>query len=225
MLYKSDFPAPVVLLDGNTGTAKTDLLQLVAARGHQVIDLEGLANHRGSVLGPRAGGQPSQKMFETRLAAAIAALDPARPVLLEAESSKVGGLLVPSGPWKAMRAAPRITVTATLADRAAYLARAYADLVEDRAALLMRLDKLLPYVGHDVLEAWRGMVAQGAFEPLATDLMARHYDHRYAKGRPAFAPLGDDLSITLDAPGLDRAADAIAERLAGLPGGQSASKT
>ena len=59
----------------------------------QVLDLEGLARHRGSLLGAMPGGQPSQKGFETALAARLAALDPARPVLAEAESSKVGDLV------------------------------------------------------------------------------------------------------------------------------------
>ena len=60
----------------------------------QVIDLEGLANHRGSLFGHRSGGQPSQKAFEGRLAAALAALDPVRPVVVEAESSRKIGATV-----------------------------------------------------------------------------------------------------------------------------------
>lgn len=219
LLYDTAMAAPVVLLDGNTGTAKTDILARVAARGGQVIDLEGLANHRGSVLGPRPGGQPSQKMFESRLAQAVAALDPARPVLLEAESSKVGNLLVPPALWKAMQAAPRVTVTAPLEDRAAYLARAYADLVEDRAALADRLRKLVPLVGHETVAGWEALARDRRFEALARDLMQRHYDHRYEKGRPdGITPLGPDLPITLDADGLERAADAVLRRLQRLLG-------
>lgn len=68
-LYDRALPHRFVLIDGDTGTAKTEILHLVAARGGQVLDLEGLANHRGSVLGPRPGGQPSQKMLESRLTA------------------------------------------------------------------------------------------------------------------------------------------------------------
>ena len=96
-LYQAPWPAPVVLLDGNTGTAKTDMLALLAARGVQVLDLEGLANHRGSLFGAMAGGQPAQKGFESALAHARARLDPARPVVIEAESSKIGQLLLPPG--------------------------------------------------------------------------------------------------------------------------------
>lgn len=216
-LYEAPIAQPMVLLDGNTGTAKTDLLHLCALRGAQVLDLEGLANHRGSVLGPRAQAQPSQKMFETRLAKALAQMDPTRPLLVEAESAKVGDLQVPPSVWKAMQAGPRITVTASLEDRARYLASAYADLVEDTDALRDRLDKLLPYVGRDVLDGWKTMIAEQAFEALAADLMARHYDPRYIKGRPEVTPLGADLAITLDTDGLARAADAICARLATAP--------
>ena len=87
-LYERAFPAPVVLLDGNTGTAKTEVIARLPALGVQSIDLEGLANHRGSALGGQ-GAQPSQKAFETALAMRVAALDPSRPVVVEAESSRI----------------------------------------------------------------------------------------------------------------------------------------
>ena len=82
-LYDTDLPCPVVLLDGNTGTAKTALLPLLAARGVQVIDLEGLAGHRGSRLGA-TGAQPSQKAFESALAVALARLDRRTPLVVQA---------------------------------------------------------------------------------------------------------------------------------------------
>src|SRR5690606_30387598 len=99
MLYERPLALRLVLLDGNTGTAKTHLLALLKAAGVQVIDLEGLANHRGSALGARAGGQPPQKLFEGQLAQCIAALDPALPVVIEAESHKVGRRILPPSLW------------------------------------------------------------------------------------------------------------------------------
>ena len=100
-VYDQPVASPVVVLDGNTGTAKTELLGELARQGVQVLDLEGMANHRGSLFGSM-GEQPSQRAFETRLAHALAALDPARPVVVEAESSKVGDCRVPPKLWKAM---------------------------------------------------------------------------------------------------------------------------
>ena len=109
-LYEGTLPHRLVLLDGLTGTAKTEILHRLDRLGTQVLDLEGLAGHRGSLLGGMPGGQPSQKGFETALATRLAALDPGRPVLAEAESSKVGDLALPPAIWSAMRAAKRIEV-------------------------------------------------------------------------------------------------------------------
>lgn len=199
-LYETPFPAPVVVLDGNTGTAKTALLHLLRARGVQMIDLEGLANHRGSLFGHMPGGQPAQKGFETALALEIAALDTSRPVVVEAESSKVGDLRLPPKLWRAMCAAPRIHVEAPLAARAAYLARAYADLTADPAALHGVIDKLRPMHPAETIARWQGYAEAGSFEPLAAELMELHYDPRYNRQRDRTAAdeastvRADDLS-------------------------------
>ena len=70
--------ASFVLLDGNTGSGKTAILHALNEQGAQMLDLEGLANHRGSLLGAMRDEQPSQKMFETRLAQACCTLDPSQ---------------------------------------------------------------------------------------------------------------------------------------------------
>lgn len=175
--------APVVVLDGNTGSAKTEILLAAAAQGAQVIDLEGLARHRGSIFGARPGGQPAQKGFEGRLAVALAGLDPTRPVLIEAESSKIGDLNLPKGIWSAICAAPRVRIAAPLSARAAYLARAYADVAEDRAGLAALIDRLRPFHAAEVIEGWQAQAAARDLAALAGDLMARHYDPRYEKHR------------------------------------------
>ncbi|SFD25201.1 tRNA 2-selenouridine(34) synthase MnmH [Tropicimonas isoalkanivorans] len=208
-LYDQSLPHRLVLIDGDTGTAKTELLHMVAARGGQVLDLEGLANHRGSVLGPRPGGQPSQKMLETRLTQAIAALDPARPVLVEAESSKVGDLLVPPAIWAAMKDAPRIRMQASVEDRARYLARTYADISQNAEELKQILGLLVRLQGHKRVSEWQAMVDAGEFEALALDLVTQHYDTRYAKARSTAGTPAAQLDITLDRDGLERAADAL----------------
>lgn len=215
-VYDTPVRSPVIVLDGNTGTAKTELLGLLATRGVQVIDLEGLANHRGSLFGARSGGQPSQKAFEGRLAFALAALDPARPVVVEAESSKIGDCRMPPRLWRAMVGAPRIAVAAPLEARAAYLARAYADLTADAVALDGVIDRLRPMQAAETIERWQGMAAAGEFEPLAAELMSRHYDARYAKQRSL---TGAPVPLTVEAESLvpealpriaDRLADAVA---------------
>ena len=217
-LYESHLPHPMVVLYGNTGTAKTELLHLVAARGGQVLDLEGLANHRGSVLGPRPGGQPSQKMFESRLVAALAALVPGRPVLVEAESSKVGDLVVPPAVWAAMCAAPRLQLVAAPADRARYLARAYGDIAADRDGLKAILGQLVVQQGRARVAHWQGLVDAGAFEALALELITVHYDGRYARSRSGHAAPVRQLALTLDRAGLERVADRLLAEIATVAG-------
>lgn len=181
-LYDAPFPCPVVVLDGNTGSAKTEILNLLPARGVQVLDLEGMANHRGSLFG-HMGDQPSQKAFEGRLAVAMARLDPSRPVVVEAESSKVGDVRLPPKLWRAMVAAPRISIETSREARAHYLVTAYADLVADPA----RLDAVLASLRHAhagaLVAEWRAMAAAGRFVELADGLMQHHYDPRYGKHR------------------------------------------
>ena len=181
-VYDTPVRAPMVVLDGNTGSAKTEILNLLPAHGVQVIDLEGLANHRGSLFGAM-GPQPSQKAFESRLALALAALDPTRPVVVEAESSKIGNCRLPPEIWKAMQRAPRVALRATVAARAAYLTRAYADMVADPTRLAAVIDSLRPMHAAEVIADWQAMAGAGAFGPLAESLMARHYDPRYARHR------------------------------------------
>ncbi|RMH49024.1 MAG: tRNA 2-selenouridine(34) synthase MnmH [Alphaproteobacteria bacterium] len=213
-LYETPFPSPVVLLDGNTGTAKTRLLELLGARGVQTLDLEGLANHRGSIFGARAGGQPSQKMFEGRLALAVSRLDPARPVVVEAESSRIGRLQVPPRVWQAMRAARRIEIVAPLAARARYLAEAYADITGDRDRLDAAIAGLAPFHDKKRIAAWHAMAEEGAFEALAAELMEHHYDPRYQRQRARLeGEIRREETPSLDEEALGALADRIAASL------------
>jgi tRNA 2-selenouridine synthase len=211
--------APVVILDGNTGSAKTELLALLSERGVQTVDLEGLANHRGSLFGHMPGGQPSQKAFEGRVAVALAALDPARPVVVEAESSRIGNLAVPKGLWAAMGTAPRIHIRATLPARAAYLARAYADLSADTSRLCEVIDRLRPAHSAETITDWLAMAAEDRTEALAADLMARHYDPRYEKHRARYARPEDPevTAVDLSPDALPELADRIFRAIATLP--------
>ena len=218
-LYNDAFPAPVILLDGLTGTAKTQVLARLPDHGVQVIDLEGLAGHRGSLFGWQ-GAQPSQKAFETALAAELVRLDPARPVVVEAESSKVGERMVPVSLWKAMRAAPAIAVTAPLAERAAFTVRAYADVTEDRARLGRLIDKLRPYQPAERIDAWHAMAAAGRDAALSAALMAEHYDPRYAKqARRRPEPAATVALTALSEGALDAAAARVAAAARGLGAG------
>jgi tRNA 2-selenouridine synthase len=215
-LYDDPLPHRLILLDGLTGTGKTDLLRRLDALGAQVLDLEGLARHRGSLLGAMPGGQPSQKALETGLASRLAGLDPARPVLAEAESSKIGDLSLPPSLWSAMRAAARIDVTASPQARARYLAHAYQDLLSDRGRIEPLLRRLVPLRGRAAVESWLAHQAAGRLEDLAFALMADHYDPAYRTSR-ARHPVPDLATVDtgdLGEADLDRATERIAAVLA-----------
>ena len=216
-LYDTPVASPVVVLDGNTGSAKTDVLLRLGAMGVQVIDLEGLARHRGSLFGHMPGGQPSQKAFEVALALQLARLDPLRPVVVEAESSKVGDCRVPPQLWKAMLAAPRVAIAAPRAARAQYLTRAYADMVADADKLAGVIELLRLSHSHEQVDAWRAMAGAGQFAPLADSLMEQHYDPRYDKHRERMAvPLVEIAVGRLDDGDLDGLAARVAAEVARL---------
>ena len=221
-LYEDPVPVPVIVLDGNTGTAKTEVLNLLPALGVQVLDLEGMARHRGSLFGAMPGGQPTQRGFETALAVAMAQLDPTRPVVVEAESSKVGDLRLPPRLWAAMTAAPRIVMAAPAPERAAYLTRAYADVTEDRDRLAGVIGLLRPVQPREVIDDWLALAAAGDFAPLAQGLMARHYDPRYARHRARMpAPAAVIEAGALDPEALPGLAAQVAEAVARIGPGAS----
>ena len=211
-LYDDPLAHRFILLDGYTGTAKTEILPRLQARGVQVLDLEGFAAHRGSLLGDMPGGQPSQKAFETRFAAALSKLDPARPIVVEAESSKIGQIVLPASVWAAMLAAPRVVIQAPESARAAYLAKAYREVIADPQVVATKLEPLRRLRGHATVDRWIALSQAGALVDLSHALMVDHYDPSYAKSRriDERAVLAEVTAHTLDDTGQERAADAIA---------------
>ncbi|WP_304071685.1 tRNA 2-selenouridine(34) synthase MnmH [Maricaulis maris] len=209
----ADAPLPVILIDGQTGTAKTRLLHVLAARGEQVLDLEGLACHRGSIFGDFSDNpQPGQKAFETALWTKIRELDPSRPVYVEAESRSVGRLRVPPRLWNAMQAAPRLEIRAPVAERARYLMTAYPDLPDDPDKLLAAIDGLRRFHARSVIEDWQALAGRGDWQALAAALVTAHYDPAYDRARKR-----DDAALSrtiLETDGLDdRALGELAGRV------------
>ena len=200
LLYGPALTHRIVLLDGNTGTAKTDILNLLPGMGVQSIDLEGLARHRGSLLGSTGKAQPAQKAFESDLASAIASLDPERPVILEAESSKIGRINLPPALWAAMCRAPRIELSAPLAERATYTAGLYADQLADVEGFTELFQPLRRFRGHDVVDRWADLLAAGDQVGFVAAIMRDHYDPTYAKSRATRAP---EVMARLEAARLD----------------------
>ncbi|MFN9103396.1 MAG: tRNA 2-selenouridine(34) synthase MnmH [Betaproteobacteria bacterium] len=187
------------VLAGRTGSAKSRLLQALAAEGAQVLDLEALACHRGSVLGLVPGqSQPSQKAFETALWQALAALDPARPVFAEGESRTIGRLRVPEALLQALRAARLHPVRMPLAARVAFLLEDYAHFVADAEAFSERLQALRELRDAAIIERWQALARAGDFATPVRELLEQHYDPGYLKSmRKHFAGFDEDRALEL----------------------------
>jgi len=169
-----------IILRGRTGTAKTRILRAAAGLGAQVIDLEGLASHRGSLLGLEPGlNQPSQRLFESKLHDVMRQLDPARPAFIAAESNKVGACHVPAALWRIMRGAPSIQVTAPLPARVAFLLDDYQHVVAEPSRLDPLLEWVVERIGHEAVGHWREAIAASNWDGFVTRVLEDHYDPAY----------------------------------------------
>jgi len=165
---------------GPTGSGKTRLLHCLKEQGAQVLDLEGLANHRSSVLGIIPGqAQPSQKHFDTLLWDALRNMDPTKPVYVESESRKVGNLAVPESLILSMRASPCYQLELSDEERVKLLLEDYDFFVKDPALFSKRLDALVAIRGKQVVEDWQALIAAGSMEDVVRDLLKLHYDPTY----------------------------------------------
>ncbi len=209
----ADLPAQVARLQyrvvcGPTGSGKTRLLHALRDAGAQVLDLEGLASHRASVLGLIPGQpQPSQKRFEMLVWETLRGFDPAQPVYVEAESKKVGNVTLPDALIEAMRASPCLRVDLSEDERVALLLEDYPFFVQDPDFFCRRLDTLVALRGRAVVDEWKALVHSGQTEAVVRDLLARHYDPGYATStRRNFAAFDQALPVVL----ADRSAAALA---------------
>ena len=165
---------------GTTGSGKTRLLHALAAQGAQVLDLEGLARHRSSVLGAIPGTpQPTQKHFDTLIWDALRHLDSSRPVYVESESKKVGNVAIPTALVERMRASACLDLSLPMPERVALLMEDYDFFVQDHSHFCSRLDALTVIRGKAVIEAWKNQVRAGAIEPVVQELLELHYDPVY----------------------------------------------
>jgi tRNA 2-selenouridine synthase len=196
---------------GATGCGKSRLLRALAGAGAQVLDLEELAAHRGSVLGNLPGcPQPSQKMFESRIWHALQGYAADRPVYVEAESRKVGNLRVPEALIVEMWRSPCIALEAPMAVRVAQLKNEYSHFTSDPAALGLQLDCLVALHGHGTIAEWKRMALAGDWDAFIEDMLERHYDPAYRRSMYRhYAGLASALRLVASS-----ADDAEFERLA-----------
>ena len=166
---------------GMTGSGKTRILQELKVLGAQVLDLEALAIHRGSVLGNEPNiEQPSQKAFETALWNALRMLDPKRPVLVESESKKVGGLHIPDELMEKIRKGVCIELRSSPATRVSWLMREYHHFLTDTNYFKQKLALLTAHYGKVQIAKWNDAIDAGDFPNLVEELLVKHYDPSYS---------------------------------------------
>ncbi|MBI1175734.1 MAG: tRNA 2-selenouridine(34) synthase MnmH [Sideroxydans sp.] len=201
---------------GATGSGKSRLLQVLHEQGAQVLDLEKLARHRGSLLGKLPDEpQPTQKMFETVLWDALRGYDPQHPVFVEAESKKIGMLALPAALLESIRNSPCISIEAPLHARVALLMEDYAHFLHDPGLLAQRLAPLAVLHGRKVISQWETLAEQGDWSTLVEELLTQHYDPAYRRSTQSnFARLQDAMLLqphSLDEPALQKAAMPLLE--------------
>lgn len=204
------------ILCGPTGSGKTALLEALAAAGEQVLDLEALANHKGSVLGAEPNSQqPCQKAFETALWAQLRTFDPARPVWAESESRRIGRLHLPVELFERLRDGDCLRIDAALPARVAHLLDRYASLIADPADFNAKLERLVGQHGHKRVGEWQAMVTAAEWQPLAEQLIVDHYDPAYRRGGAGLYRRAEQAGVlsvaTLDAATLAGVARSLQE--------------
>lgn len=178
-----------VAINGLTGSGKTRILTRLHESGAQVVDLEALANHKGSVLGlDPAFPQPSQKAFESQIHHTLSCLDPDQPVFVEAESKKVGNLHCPEPLWKEMTSSTVLWVEVPSEARVAFLLEDYGHFLTDPELLRQRIGLLLERYGQSQLDAWEEKIAQADWPAFVRSILEVHYDPSYRRSTRYPAP-------------------------------------
>ncbi|WP_343674051.1 tRNA 2-selenouridine(34) synthase MnmH [Paraburkholderia heleia] len=187
-----------IVLAGPTGSGKTRLLKALGVAGAQILDLEGLAAHRGSLLGALpTRSQPSQKSFDTALVQTLRTFDAAQPVFVEAESRRIGAITLPVALVEALHGAACVVVAVERDERVALLLEEYGHLLDDHAHLREQLMKLTPLHGRERIERWCRMLDEDCRAELSEVLIAEHYDPAYMRStRRHYPKLAKSLHFT-----------------------------
>jgi len=171
----------IILISGKTGSAKTKILQNIKLQGGQILDLENLANHKGSLLGKIPGlKQPSQKLFESKLYHQIKQLDLRKNVYIEAESSKIGNIHIPKTIWAKMIVSPRIEIEADLELRSSFLLKDYRYMCENPELIKPIIYGLKNRLSKKLINDWLELITKKLWLDLTKSFLENHYDPSYS---------------------------------------------
>jgi tRNA 2-selenouridine synthase len=188
------------VLSGPTGCGKTRLLHALRQAGAQILDLEALASHRGSIIGGIPGHpQPSQKYFDTLLLEAISRLDLTKPVWIESESKKIGQVQLPTSLFEAMHHSRLFSVHTSMSERVLMWHREYPHFEKDPVGLVEKLSYLKALVGGPTLKIWKDLAEQGEIDALFESIMVDYYDPSYTRStNKNYGKTGQVTAIRLD---------------------------
>lgn len=192
-------PRKLVILGGKTGSGKTDMLKELARQGEQIIDLEGLAHHKGSTYGAIGQlPQPATEQFENLIFREWQALDPTRQIWIEDESRNVGSCFIPMPFWQQMRAAPVAFVDVPKAVRVQRLVAEYTGI--DHGLLVEATERISKRLGGKITKDALDALIRNDYATVA-DLTLDYYDKAYLHGLSQRDPATvNRLEVTDDDP-------------------------
>jgi len=199
------------VLCGLTGTGKTHLLQRMAQQRWQVLDLEALAKHRGSLLGQQwedsLKPQPSQKWFESQLLQKLQQFDPQQMVWVESESNKIGQIYLPPTLWQKMKESPCVEIQLPLEERVSLLMQDYSHFAEQTELLASKISRLKCRHGTERIKYWNRLIKSDRGREFVRELLTVHYDPAYRRSiAKTFQPVKSSIELTdLSNASLDRA--------------------
>lgn len=203
---------PLVVIHGLTGIGKTSLLHRLDDERYTVVDLEGLARHRGSAFGELGLSQDlSQKYFESLLWDAFRRSPPGRPVIVEGESRRIGRLSLPGDLYEAMQAGIKVWCEAPLETRVDRLIEEYGK-PEYKEGMAESLQKIRKRLGREKYDEIAGHLERWDLRPFMAELLVGYYDKVYYKTRE----WREDKTISLG--DYDAAARELDEFLRSRPG-------
>lgn len=201
--YSKDYlskPFKLIVLGGMTGSGKTELILELSKNGQQVIDLEGLANHKGSAFGAIGQKpQPSTEFFENLFFESIIKLDSNKPIWVEDESKAIGSIFIPHEFFENMLNSPVIAIERSIETRIKRLTAEYTNC--DPQLLINSINKIAKRLGGDNVTKAIQNIQIGRFED-AVGISLRYYDKTYQFGlsnkkvKPIICPLNDDESLS-----------------------------
>ena len=172
------------IISGFTGSGKTKLLEHLEDNGSQVLDLEGLASHRGSALGDDiTSNQPSQKRFERKILEKLNELNPSKITYIESESSRIGSLQIPASLWALMKDSPVIEIDVPINERADYLIKEYKHFIHDQKLLILKLSKVKHLISQKLYDHWLKLISDEKYKDFVLSILENHYDRAYSNSR------------------------------------------